>query len=215
MFCLVGIAEKIDELVLDHKSIERKLVPIHLAPMHYAERVEVVELAEVRLRSAGFRVGFSSQTKDRLATISSGFPWFIHVIGQRAVLTMIERGFDELLDEEITELDIDDAAAWLREDELAQKFNLAYRQAVGSSALREKVLRLLASVPTRDIPSSQVIHESRRLGIKEPGRYVRQLCSREYGEVIFRPQPRGVWRFHEEMFKALVRLAGVEHSASS
>jgi hypothetical protein len=203
-FVLVGIAQNVGRLIGDHQSLERSLVPINVSVMTEVELYEIVEKAETFLKDQGIDIGFDHFAILKMVELAAGYPWFIHVIGQSALLLVADEKRKL-----VTEPDVARAVQEITNNRFAQQFADAYRNAVRNSAQRETVLRTFAEWRDTDIPTSEVYRKLKtQLGVSNPSVYRKQLSSKEYGLLINTPQfqNRAYVRFPNEMFKIYVRL---------
>jgi Cdc6-like AAA superfamily ATPase len=200
-FLLVGIAQNISSLLSDHRSLERIAVPVRVSGMTREELTQIVDRATEKLEQYGIRFQFDSEAADALASAAAGFPWFVHLLGQSALLTA-----DEDHQEVVRHLHVVDAVRSLMTNRLAQQFSDLYQTAVRDSPKREHVLRALALWDGRDIPTAEVFRVLRRLSITKPSPYVSQLCSETYGRVLVKSPSQGIVRFANEMFKVYTRI---------
>lgn len=203
-FLLVGIASNVSELLGDHQSLERRLDPVKVPNMKLAELRQIVTQAESYLRRHGIDIEFNSDAKQRLAIVAAGFPWFVHVLGQSALIAVADRR--EVV---VTDADVARAVVDLVDNKFAQQFRDMYQNAVRDSYAREVVLRSMAQwrdvdIPTRDV--YRIIKEN--WNFANPSAYKEHLCKPEYGDVLYTPvfQSQGLVRFKNEMFKAYVRI---------
>jgi Cdc6-like AAA superfamily ATPase len=76
---LVGVAEGVDQLIKEHRSIERALVQIHL------ERMSTEELKAI-IHNGAQRLGmqFVSIATERIVGLSQGLPHYTHLLGLHA-----------------------------------------------------------------------------------------------------------------------------------
>ena len=203
-FLLVGIAGNVSDLLADHQSLERRLTAVRVQPMTKVELGQIVTKAQSFLEDNGVHIRFTERAIIHLATISSGYPWFVHVLGQQALVDAESRG-DAVIDAR----DVAHSTAGIVENRFAQQFADIYQTAVKDSMNREITLRAMAEWSDGDIPTGEVYRLlSAELGVKGGSTYRGHLCTAEYGEVLFAPvfQKRGLVRFRNEMFKAYVRL---------
>jgi Cdc6-like AAA superfamily ATPase len=200
-FLLVGIGQNITSLLGEHRSLERIAVPVRVPRMTYEELKQIVDRATKRLHEFGVSLEFDGGATDALASAAAGFPWFVHLLGQAALL-----GADEERREVVTELQVVSAVRSLMTNRLAQQFSDLYHTAVRDSARREAVLRALAVWDEHDIPTTEVYRVVRSLGVAKPSPYIAQLCSDAYGSVLLRSKTRGIVSFANEMFKVYVRI---------
>ncbi len=203
-FMLVGIASNVADLLADHQSLERRLVPVRVPLMKPGELGQIVVKAQNYLSAQGIGIGFSERAVLGLARIASGFPWFVHVLGQQALVDADERG-----DFEIRSGDVSRAVGSIVDNRFAQQFADMYQTAVRDSPNREMTLRVFAEWHDADIPTGEIYRLlSRSLGVRGGSTYRGHLCTAEFGSVLFAPafQKRGLVRFRNEMFKAYVRM---------
>ncbi|MEA2493395.1 MAG: hypothetical protein QOJ29_1306 [Thermoleophilaceae bacterium] len=82
---LVGVADSIDELIGDHRSVERALTQVAIQRMSIDELSEIIEKGLERLEMT-----ISSEAKFRIARLSEGLPHYTHLLtlnaAQRAVM---------------------------------------------------------------------------------------------------------------------------------
>lgn len=203
-FLLVGIGSSIADLLADHQSLERQLVPVHIPTMTRIELEEIVLSAEHFLKERGYDHDFSDKARRLLARMAAGFPWFVHVLGQ-AALTHTARANRNTVERE----DVIAATSSLVNNRFAQQFSDMYQNAVRDSMARETVLRAFALWPGENIPTSDVYRILKDdLEVTNPSAYRGHLSSAEYGSIIFSPafQTRGLVRFRNQMFKIYIKL---------
>jgi energy-coupling factor transporter ATP-binding protein EcfA2 len=74
---LVGVADTIDELIREHRSVERALVQVRMPRM---ARAELAEIAQRGIDSA--QMTMPSRAVDRVTTLSQGLPHYTHLLAQ-------------------------------------------------------------------------------------------------------------------------------------
>ena len=202
-FMLVGIAQSLSDLSLDHPSIERQMMPVRLPRMTPGELADIVDKAMLALRADGHEYSLSVAARKRLVGMSGGFPWFIHVIGQSALIAACDDGRSTVQEDDVIRASRD-----LVKNRFSQQFRDSYQRAVRDSSQREIVLRVCAAWPNNDIPTAQVYPVCQRLGVTNPAVYRGHLSGEYYGEPLIIPgyQSRGLLRFRNEMFKQYVNL---------
>jgi hypothetical protein len=82
---LVGVAENIVTLVMDHASISRNLVQV---PMHRMTSEEISEVVTSRTRRLQMKI--TPDAVWRIAYFSAGLPFYAHSLGKYSALTAIE-----------------------------------------------------------------------------------------------------------------------------
>lgn len=115
---LVGVADNIQELLSEHRSIERALVQVYMPRMSTEELQEVVrhalQLADMSIQDAGLEL---------ITSISQGLPHFTHLIAQGAARTAIDQG-----EASITAAHVEKALATLvnkTQDTIVDAYNVA------------------------------------------------------------------------------------------
>jgi hypothetical protein len=201
-FALIGIGDTEGALLSDHESLGRQLIPVPVMPMAPPELASIFHRTQNYLTDRGIDLEFTEEASARAASIASGFPWFVHLLGQVALLDVVKRGSTI-----VNGSDIDLAVRNLPQRRLAKQFNDKYNIAVRDSQSREVVLRLFAEWRNEDVPTSEIYSKAAALGITGPSVYTSHLTKHPYGAVL-KPSPRQgrVYRFTDGMFKAYVRM---------
>jgi histone H3/H4 len=197
-FLLVGIAQNVSSLLDDHQSLERKAIPILVERMKVIELESIITRAVKRLRDDGVDMAFTDDASKMLAERAAGFPWFVHVIGQQALVKVGTDGRST-----VEKTDVAQAMSHLTKNRFAQHFDDLYHQAVRDSTQREKVLRAFAEWKGRDIPTTEVYRKLKRtLGVSNPSIYKGHLMQSQFGRVLLTPphQTWGLVRFANEMW---------------
>lgn len=204
-FLLVGIGQTLSDLHLDHSSLERQVMPIRVPRMTSGELADVVDRAVRKLAAVGESYTFHPDARTRLVRLAAGFPWFVHVIGQAALLLALSRNEKEVTDDILII-----AARDLVKNRFAQNFKDTYQRAIRGSYQREIVLRVFAAWRGSEIPTSRIYPVCQALGVTNPAVYRGHLTAEHYGEPLMAPgyQQRGLLRFRNEMFKQYVTLTG-------
>jgi KAP family P-loop domain len=201
-FCIVGIANNVSSLIGDHESLERLLCPAHIKKMQPFELREIIDLVEKDLFKHGIDITFELDAKMAICRNSGGYPWFVHVIGNAALLAAHENG-----QRLIKVSDIESAIKSLAENNFARRFEEVYKKAVGDSESREIVLRLFASWSDLDVPTSQIYPKAKLLGISNPSQAVRHLTQANCGKILVKASyASGLYMFRNAMFKQYVNL---------
>jgi len=202
-FVLVGIASNVADLLSDHQSLERRLSPVKVPTMEPRELREIITKAEQFLDTRDYVVKFDDDAVLALVKASSGYPWFVHVLGQQCLLDADDDG-RTVIEEQHVQAAIDSIV----QNRFAQQFSDQYQMAVKDSWQRELTLRAFAQWGESDIPVSEVYRLLRRAGVSGASTYKGQLCSEDYGGILIPPafQKRGLARFKNDMFKVYVRM---------
>jgi hypothetical protein len=203
-FALVGISSSIGDLLADHQSISRSLVPVQVPIMEELELRQIVWNAQRYLHDQGLGIIFGRPASTNIVESATGFPWLVHVLGQSSLLRAVEAGRSE-----VNSADVLDTVYELPKNRFAQQFSDAYSNIVRGSIQRETVLRAFANSFVDDISTSTVYQILRtKLGVKNPSSYKAQLSSPQFGSVIYTPagRHRGEIRFSDPIFKIYIRL---------
>lgn len=202
-FLLVGIAQSLTELILDHTSLTRPLYPVKIPTMEAGEITDIIDKAVQSLTEKGVDLAFSAKARESLVDYSGGFPWFTHAIGQEALRLAADDGRAV-----VTGDDVLHSRRNLTKNRFAQQFRDSYQMAVRDSMQREIVLRVFAAWQGVDIPTSEVYAACRSLGVANPAVYRGHLVQVAYGEPLMTTgiQERGLIRFRNQMFKHYVEL---------
>jgi hypothetical protein len=179
------------------------LVPVKIPLMNEAEVREIVSSASDYLANAGLAVDFNEASVRKIWSMSGGFPWYVHRIGQRGVVSAHDEGLSEI-DTGVVE----QAAKFVVELELDQQFHGLYLQAVGNSQQRELTLRMMAKWDDEFVPTQDVYRMLKAAGVSNPSNYRLQLEKEAYGSILYVPPvgTRAVIAFRSGLFKVYVRL---------
>jgi len=179
------------------------MYPVHVAGMNMAELKEISTKVENFLAENDVKITFDNSAKEKLAMISGGFPWFVHVIGQDSLINAYDNNIYT-----ITGGKIETSVSRLAENRYAKQCYDLYFKSVRDSQPREVLLRLLAKWNDDNIPLSDIYPMARSLKLSNPSALKNQLMKQKYGKVIFSPEghQRGLVRFHNKMFKRYINL---------
>jgi len=87
---MVGVADNVEDLIAEHRSVERALVQIHMPRMSLEELSEIVN----RVRRIGMEVG--RDARQQITHLSQGLPHYTHGLAQAAAVAAAERGSREI-----------------------------------------------------------------------------------------------------------------------
>lgn len=83
---LVGVGSSVDQLVSEHKSIERCLVQV---PMPRMSNDELVSILDTGMQKCGMEM--KDEAKEYISKLSQGLPHFTHLLGQYSAYEALER----------------------------------------------------------------------------------------------------------------------------
>ena len=208
---LVGVAESIDELIVEHQSIGRNIAQIQVEPMTIEELREIIQ--------KGFqRAGLTSEDglDLRIANLSQGYPHYTHLLGlwsgRRAIeAKRIQVTFGDL-----------DAAIPDALDNASASVRLEYAKAVASGrkdTLYKQVLLACACAPKDTLgrfsatdvrePLREITGHDYQTGAYQA--HLAKFCEDDRGPVLRRTGKRRNyrWQFVNPQLIPFVRLQGV------
>lgn len=118
---LVGVADSLDHLISEHRSIERALVQIPMPRMSLSELQEIIDKGLVK---AGMTA--TTQGSQRIARLSHGLPHYTHSLALHSAQAAIDRDSLEVAAEDVTKA-IETAI-----DHAQQSIVTSYHQATSS-----------------------------------------------------------------------------------
>lgn len=203
-FALVGIGTTEGDLLRDHASLNRQLVPVRVPTMSDDELQSIVDRTMAFLADNGLQFKYTDAAKQELARVAAGYPWFVHLLGQETLVTAVDAG-----ESTVSKTGVEAAIVGLPRHRFAKQFNDLYRTAVKDSAPREIVLRLFAEWRGEAAPTSVVYPRAHTLNVSNPSTYVGHLTQEKGGQVLARAATQGsAYRFTDEMFKTYARMRG-------
>lgn len=212
---LVGVADSVDELIAEHRSIERSLSQVHMPRMSPPELRAILDKAYT---TVGMTV--STEAADRIASLSRGLPHFTHLLGQQAGISAV--GADR------QEVELSDVAFALGPAirDTAQSIQRSYHNATFSprqKTLYPSVLLACALVPTDELgyfaasdlkaPLSKIM--GREMDIPAFAKHLNEFSSDTRGNVLQKvgTQRRFRYRFVNPLLQPYVILKGVEEGS--
>lgn len=93
---LVGVGRNVDDLLEQHRSIDRCLAQVRLNRMEDEEILQILDTAEKYIGMA-----FKPDVKLEIVKISSGFPHFTHLLGKLSMKTAFASGYPLVEDEHL------------------------------------------------------------------------------------------------------------------
>jgi Cdc6-like AAA superfamily ATPase len=82
---LVGVADTVDQLIAEHRSVERALVQVRMPRMSRAELDEIVSKGLSQLK-----IDIDDDAKARISLLSQGLPHYTHLLGLYSAREAIE-----------------------------------------------------------------------------------------------------------------------------
>jgi len=198
-FCIVGVAQDIQQLMKEHESTDRLFAGsiVRLPPMQKEELSEIVRVAE---REIDNFITFDDEATSRITSLAQGHPYMAHLIGKYALRYAFQQKVSV-----ITATDIDTTLQGIAERGADPVLEGRYKKAVASSQQREIVLKALAAKVSQDgeVWTTDAYKVALDQGVDNASQYVGQLVTEEYGAEIVKVRER-YYRFKDSLFHAYV-----------
>lgn len=199
-FCIVGVAQDIQNLMKEHLSSDRLFAGtiIGLPSMSNDELKEIIRIAE---DSIDRYITFEQDAADRVASLAQGHPYMVHLIGKYALRLAFEA--NHII---ISSAAIDETVRSIAERGADPVLEGRYKKAVASSEQREIVLKAFAETQATDgeVWTTNAYKVALDQGVDNASQYVGQLVTEEYGNEIEKIRDR-YYRFHDSLFAAYVK----------
>ncbi|MBN2615602.1 MAG: ATP-binding protein [Bacteroidales bacterium] len=198
-FCIVGVAQDIQNLMKEHESTDRLFAGsvINLPSMQPSELNEIIDTAENSIRDF---IKFDTTARDKLIELANGHPYIVHLIGKQALRSAYLEPTYELNEEYILRI-----LSEIAEREADPVLEGRYKRAVASSYQREAVLKSLFAVIQKDgeIRTSDAYKVAIDYDVDNPSQYVGHLVTEDYGAEIIKVRER-YYRFKDSLFATYV-----------
>lgn len=202
-FVLCGIAKTAADLTLGHPSVQRCLRDVRISRLKEPVLEEIIETGAERVG-----ITFTPEAKHHAARMSSGYPYFTHLLALKACedaiadkRTLVEHS--HLV--RSTERAVNDAEGKLRD---------AYQAAIGDKATTvqyRKVLLAAAAASATSLTHAQLRHAyteiwKEDITVPQLSGYLRRLAS-EGDDTIFQRIASGVYQFNDPRMPSYIRIA--------
>lgn len=199
-FCIVGVAQDIQNLMKEHESSDRLFAGsvVNLPPMEPKELNEIIDTAE---NSINKFIQFNQSSRDKLIELANGHPYIIHLIGKQALRSAYSEPIYELSEEYILKTLKD-----IAEKEADPVLEGRYKKAVASSYQREAVLKSMVEVVQKDgeILTTDAYKVAIDFDVDNPSQYVGHLVTTDYGAEIVKIRER-YYRYKDSLFATYVK----------
>ena len=209
---IVGVADDIDQLILDHASIDRSIVQILMPPMSPSE---LRNLVSIRLERVGMKI--EEESLYYISLLSQGLPNYAHLIGLHAGREAALNRRLEILRQDV------DAALVKAIQQVEESVRFAYATAISSPRpdnLFRQVLLACALAPSdelgyfaaRDIREPLRRITSRSYDIPQFSKHLAKFVREERGQVleVQGPARRRRYRFRNALVKPYTVIRGVQ-----
>ena len=209
---LVGVADSVDGLIAEHRSIERALVQVRMPRM---SRSELFEIIDKGLDEAGMTI--DDGAKQQIADLSQGLPHFTHLLGLHAAQHAIGEERKRLTEEDV-KVAIHHAVAKTQQSTVniyhhatsSPRKNL-YTQVLLACAMSEKdELGYFSAADVRG-PMSAIMGQT--YGIPTFARHLNDFCEKQRGPVLQKTghERRFRYRFINPMMEPFVTMNGLDN----
>jgi Cdc6-like AAA superfamily ATPase len=208
---LVGVADSLDGLVADHKSVGRALRQVQIPRMTSRELEGIIEKGAQHIGLA-----VSERHRSQIASLSEGLPHYTHALGLYASQRAIEEDRDDLIDNDI------EAAKGIAVRKAQRTIITAYNKATRSAhqdVLFDKVLLAcalaakdeLGMFAARDMVTPLTMITGTHYDIPAFARHLKQFSGPERGNILQRHgEPRRYfYRFDDPMMQPFIILDGL------
>lgn len=206
-----GVAATLDELLESHASAHRQLDTVELHRLDFQPRVDIVQRA---LRA--FDVVADDSVVYRIANVSNGFPYYVHLMAEHLLWAWYADGERESIEMHHLHEAFKNAADAVHAD-LRRPYDRATRG-------RENAVHVLWAVAdafdlerSTDAIWRSYTQISATLAIEPLSRskfteQLRKLRSESSSGVLDDVVPKGLHRFREAMVRGYVRMAAAKHN---
>jgi Cdc6-like AAA superfamily ATPase len=209
---LVGVADSVEQLVSDHRSVERALVQVQMPRMSLEELMEAID------KGAGeLGMGISDVARARIARLSEGLPYYTHLLCQhafqRAVIDARENVWVGDIEQAIQ------LAVQKAQHSIRSSYQLATRSPRKNNIFSEVMLGC-ALAPKDDLgyftasgvrePLSRIT--GREYDIPAFARHLKEFASEKRGYALLKSGTKGrtFYRFENPLLQPFTILHGLE-----
>jgi Cdc6-like AAA superfamily ATPase len=206
---LVGVADTVDELLAEHRSIERSLRQVRVPRMTSFELEDIVKTGFERVD-----MYLAPAARQLIVLLSQGLPFYTHYLCLYSGLLVLEQG-----ETTITAADVADCTAQIVGD--AHHILTAYLEAVSSSQKNNYPLVLLACALAETdaagfFSATNLIEPLKRLTardykVQDYQKHLKNFCKLDRGRVLVSAGATGRvrYRFSDALMQPYVILDGI------
>lgn len=207
---IVGVADNIEELIAEHRSVERALVQIHMPRMSMEELKDIVrrglETVDMKIEDRG---------ADEIALLSRGLPHFTHSIAQASARVALEDSEREITSDHVAEAmrrlveRTHESLVDLYLQAVASKRETIYPQVILAAALARSDAR--GFFAPADLVEPMEIATGRRYQIPSFSRHLHALSQEARGPALLRrgTEHRYRFRFMNPLLQPFVLMRGI------
>ena len=208
---MVGVGDSIDQLIAEHRSIERAIVQVPMKRMAKSELLEIVDKGLSKCEG----LTIEAAARDRTTDYSQGLPFYTHLLARESALEAVRSDRTQ-----ITMLDLDHAVREAVDSQLETNLT-AYNTAV--SAPRGKNFKpvLLACALAdkneqqwfyaKDVVAPLRLITSRKYDVPAFAKHLKAFCESNRGSILERrgPPRKVQYRFVKPLMGPYVVLRGL------
>ena len=209
---LVGVADSVEELIEEHRSVERALVQIRMPRMSNQEIAEIIDTGARRLNLIP-----QSEATSRICMLSQGLPHYAHLLGLHASRRTIDTGGRKITAEAV------DAAITKAISGVNESIRRDYHHAI-TSARKDNLFSdvllacALAESDELDFFAAQHVREALRMVTNKPyeiwsfAQHLNDFCDPKRGKILRKSgtKRRFRYRFDNPLMQPFVIMKGLE-----
>lgn len=206
---LVGVADSVDGLIEEHKSIERALVQV---PMPRMSRPEVTQIIEKGLEAVGMTI--APGAKEWIADLSQGLPHYTHSLGLYSAIRAVDNDRMDITAEDVAEATKKIVttphtilSAYHKATSSPQKQNI-YEQVLLACGLAKK--DELGYFPAAAVSKPLSVIMKKKYDVPSFSRHLSHFCDPKRGGLLQRKgEPRKLrYRFADPMMQPFIIIHG-------
>lgn len=207
-FIFTGVGNTLDEILGSHRSAIRQLETIELPRLSWDARWDIAIEA-----LANFGITISRDIYIRLAAVSDGYPYYVHLIVEKLLWLLFEK------QDVVTEVTWDDYFAALDiaivsiSAELARPYDLAtnqrppdYELIVWSTSADQWQGAFLSNMYNRYKNIVSQVSNASPLSYSKYQSRLRNLLKAEYGTILVKGNRQGFYHYKEKILRGYIRM---------
>lgn len=208
-----GIASSLTNLLGGHESSVRQIHQEHLGPLSWDGRFSIIDRAFEE-----FNLNLPDDIRFKIAGLSDGYPSYVHLICEKLLSVLYNKGFEKAITFQDFLLALDKAI-----DSIAEEIRRDYDKAtLGRNDEFHHILWAMADSADQIRHSDHILDSYRavcktiRIEPMEPQAFTKQfkkLCGKSHGEIVMRGfsnRPKW-WKFKESLVRGLIRMYAEKH----
>jgi hypothetical protein len=209
---LIGVAENIEELIINHQSLRRVLTLIRLERMSIGDLTKILDS---RLRLTPLKISDDARTE--IVALSCGLPYYVQTLGRFATLNAIKNHRLRVESEDVN------AATENFLDESSKLFDNDYQLAVESRQYKnifQEVILACALTPCDPGGMFKSLEVTDTLNLIDPGRlhsharvqqYLSQFTTERRGKILIKSGMKAGsrYRFSDALMQPFILMKGI------